>query len=377
MPETTIPAVVLGASGYVGGELLRLLASHPHITLAAAVSRNRRNRTVESVFPNLRGVWPELRFTAPDELPAVLDELPALGEQPGLDEQPALEELPAAARDRCAIFSTAPHGASAELVAWALEMCEQRGCSARVVDVSADFRFRDAEAYEAVYGLAHGAPERMAQFRSLLPEHASSRKPRHVGHPGCFATGMLLASVPLARAGLVDRRMMVSAVTGSTGAGRAPKATTHHPTRHANLFAYNPLAHRHAPEVEGIVRAVTGRGVQLHFVPSSGPFARGIYMVLHARLIDGAGPRRVREAYADHYADAPFVHLLDRPPRLKDVVGGNHALLAVAANRGALAVTVALDNLVKGAAGGAIQWMNLLHGLPETAGLTSPAPAWI
>ncbi len=348
----SIPAIVLGGSGYVGGELLRLLASHPCIRPAAVVSRNRRHEAVEAVFPNLRGVWPGLRFTAIDDLPDTLG-------------------------DRCAIFSTAAHGASAQLVDRALGACEQRQCVPSVVDVSADFRFRDAEAYEAVYGIEHGAPDRMQMFRSLLPEHATIRKPRHVGHPGCFATGMLLATMPLMRPGLVDPRLMVSAVTGSTGAGRAPRPTTHHPTRHANMFAYKPLAHRHAPEVEGILRASTGRGVQLHFVPTSGPFARGIYMVLHARLLDGVDSSQVRDAYADHYAKAPFVHLVDAPPRLKDVVGSNHARLATAVNRGTLAVTVALDNLVKGAAGGAIQWMNVLHGLPETTGLTTPAAAWM
>ena len=363
MPES-IPAIVLGGSGYVGGELLRLLASHPCMQPAAVVSRSRRHEPVEAVFPNLRGVWPDLRFTAIDDLPDTLG-------------------------DRCAIFSTAAHGASAQLVDRALAVCEERQSVASVVDVSADFRFRDPEAYEAVYGVEHGAPDRMPMFRSLLPEHATQRKPRHVGHPGCFATGMLLASMPLmrpwtrgrpvgpGRSALVDPRLMVSAVTGSTGAGRAPRPTTHHPTRHANMFAYKPLAHRHAPEVEGILRALTGRAARLHFVPSSGPFARGIYMVLHARLLDGVDASRVREAYARYYAKAPFVHLVDAPPRLKDVVGGNHAHLAMAVNRGTLAVTVALDNLVKGAAGGAIQWMNVLHGLPETTGLTVPAPAWI
>ncbi len=350
MPEP-IPAIVLGGSGYVGGELLRLLAFHPRIRPVAVVSRSRRLETVGAVFPNLEGAWPGLRFTSLDELPDV----------PGT---------------RCAVFSTAAHGASAQLVDRAFRICEKRGCAPSVVDVSADFRFPDADAYEAVYGIGHGAPERMSMFRSLLPEHVSGRAPRHVGHPGCFATGMLLAGVPLVRSGLVDPRLAASAVTGSTGAGRAPKATTHHPTRHANMFAYKPLSHRHAPEVEGILRTLTGRGAQLHFVPASGPFARGIYMVLHGRLRDGVGERRVRDAYAEHYAEAPFVHLVDRPPRLKDVVGGNHAHLAVAVDRGALAVTVALDNLVKGAAGGAIQWMNRLHGLPETAGLTHPTLAW-
>ncbi len=351
MPES-IPAIVLGGSGYVGGELLRLLASHPCIRPAAVVSRSRRHEAVEAVFPNLRGAWPGLRFTAIDDLPDTLG-------------------------DRCAIFSTAAHGASAQLVDRALGACEERQCVPSVVDVSADFRFRDAEAYEAVYGIEHGAPDRMPMFRSLLPEHATTRKPRHVGHPGCFATGMLLAAMPLMRPGLVDPSLMVSAVTGSTGAGRAPRPTTHHPTRHANMFAYKPLAHRHAPEVEGILRASTGRGVQLHFVPASGPFARGIYMVLHARLLDGVDAGQVRDAYARHYAKAPFVHLVDAPPRLKDVVGSNHACLATAVNRGTLAVAVALDNLVKGAAGGAIQWMNVLHGLPETTGLATPAAAWM
>ncbi len=351
MPDA-IPAIVLGGSGYVGGELLRLLASHPRIRPAAVVSRSRRGEPVAAVFPNLRGVWPELRFTS-------------------------LEETPDTLGDRCAIFSTAAHGASARLVDQAFDLCEERACVPSVVDVSADFRFPNSEAYEAVYGFEHGAPERMPMFRSLLPEHASRRKPRHVGHPGCFATAMLLASMPLLRPALVDSRLMVSAVTGSTGSGRAPKSTTHHPTRHANMFAYKPLAHRHAPEVEGILRALTGRGVQLHFVPSSGPFARGIHLVLHARLRDGVDPNQARDAYARHYANAPFVHMVDAPPRLKDVVGGNHAQLAMAANRGVLAVTVVLDNLVKGAAGGAIQWMNRLLELPETTGLTAPGAAWI
>ncbi len=348
----SIPAVVLGGTGYVGGELLRLLASHPHMKLAAVVSRSHAQQEVEAVFPNLRGVWPGLRFCS-------------------------LEELPDTLRDRCAIFSAAAHGASAELIARALRMCERQHCAARVVDASGDFRFPDADAYESVYGLAHGAPDLIPSFGSLLPEHASTRKPLHVGHPGCFATSMLLASVPLMRARLVEPRLMASAVTGSTGAGRGFRETTHHPVRHANMFAYKPLAHRHAPEVEGIVEALTGLRPELHFVPTSGPFARGIYLTLQAQLAAGVDLLRVREVYWDHYADASFVHMLDAPPRLKDVVGGNHAHLSVAVNRGTVAVSVALDNLVKGAAGGAIQWMNLLQGLPQTCGLMTPGPAWI
>ena len=347
----SIPAVILGASGYVAGELLRILAGHPVFRIAAAISESNAGAAVQSVFPNLIGALPKLRFRP-------------------------LAELGDALKEPCAVFSCAPHGASAGLVAKALQLAEVNDCAVRIVDTSADFRFASAAAYEDVYGASHGAPELLPLFSCALPEHRVASDTPHIGHPGCFASALLLASVPLMRYGLVDAPLFASGVTGSTGAGKQPIQTTHHPVRHSNMFAYRPLRHRHAPEVEAICETVSGARPQLKFVPHSGPFARGIHLTLQAQLHSSTDERQVHEAFADTYLESPFVHVTDSPPKLKDAVGGNHAHLAVTVRDGSVAVFVVLDNLVKGAAGGAVQWMNRLHGLKETAGLTAAGPAW-
>lgn len=347
----SVPAVILGASGYVAGELLRILLSHPDFRVAAAISESNASKAVESVFPNLTGIRPGFRFRPFSEAGEVL-------------------------AGRCAVFSCAPHGASAALIAATLKTANERGAEARIVDVSADFRFAEANAYAKVYGQAHGAPELLPSFSCALPEHRPESATPHIGHPGCFASALLLASVPLMRHGLTDTPLFASGVTGSTGAGKTPLETTHHPLRHSNMFAYRPLNHRHAPEVEAVCEAVSGVRPELRFVPHSGPFARGIYVTMQAGLKPSASAKQVSDAFAKTYADAPFVHLIDGPPRLKDVVGGNHAHIGIAASRSSVAVSVVLDNLVKGAAGGAVQWMNRLYGLEETAGLMAAGPAW-
>ena len=347
----SIPAVILGASGYVAGELLRILAGHPEFRIAAAISESNAGAAVDSVFPNLTGLWPELRFRP-------------------------LADLGKALAEDSAVFSCAPHGASAGLVASALRAAGKNGSQIRIVDASADFRFASAAEYETVYGVSHGAPELLASFSCALPEHRPAAETPHIGHPGCFASALLLASVPLMRFGLTGSPLFASGVTGSTGAGKQPVATTHHPVRHSNMFAYRPLQHRHAPEVEAVCEAVSGARPRLRFVPHSGPFARGIYATMQAGLAKSITEQQVREAFAESYAESSFVHVLDGPPKLKDVIGGNHAHISVTVNKGTVAVFVVLDNLVKGAAGGAVQWMNRLFGLEETAGLTAPGPAW-
>lgn len=347
----SIPAVILGASGYVAGELLRILAGHPEFRIAAAISESNAGAAVDSVFPNLTGLWPELRFRP-------------------------LADLGEALAEDSAVFSCAPHGASAGLVASALRAAGRNGSQIRIVDASADFRFASAAAYETVYGVSHDAPELLASFSCALPEHRPQAETPHIGHPGCFASALLLASVPLMRFGLAVSPLFASGVTGSTGAGKQPVATTHHPLRHSNMFAYRPLKHRHAPEVEAVCEAVSGRRPRLRFVPHSGPFARGIYATMQAGLASLISEEQVRDAFAETYAESSFVHVLEGPPKLKDVVGGNHAHISVTVNAGTVAVFVVLDNLVKGAAGGAVQWMNRLFGLEETAGLMAAGPAW-
>jgi N-acetyl-gamma-glutamylphosphate reductase len=186
------------------------------------------------------------------------------------------------------------------------------------------------------------------------------------------------------RLGWVEPILHVVAVTGSTGAGRTPSPSTHHPARRSNLFAYNPLAHRHEPEMRALAAAAAGQEVAIHFVPQAGPFARGIYATLQARLLRparaGDGAERAAAVLADlasFYAAAPFVDVVAEPPRLQDVVGTNRCRIGVAVAGDRLVAFSAIDNLTKGAAGGGIQWLNRLLGFAETAGLTQPGIGWL
>jgi N-acetyl-gamma-glutamyl-phosphate reductase common form len=348
-----IPAMVLGGTGYVAGELLRLLVGHPHLQVAGVMSESRAGERIRDTFPQLQTSLGDAAFQTKKELLEMLDEGPL------------------------ALFSAAPHGASAALVAEFLNKAKENGCAMTVVDASADYRYADAADYEAVYGQAHGAPDLLPQFTSCLPEHRAVADRPHVGHPGCFATALLMAAVPLVKLDLVEPELYAVGITGSTGSGRTPTPSTHHPERQSNLFAYKPLAHRHSPEVVNICESVTGRRPGLRFVPHSGPFARGIHMTMQARLKDARSDDAIRDALANFYAGSEFVHVGDGTPRIKDVVGSNYCHIGAATDGDSLAVFVVIDNLVKGAAGGAIQWMNRQLGFVETDGLLSPAVAWV
>jgi N-acetyl-gamma-glutamyl-phosphate reductase common form len=353
LPGQRIPALVLGGSGYVGGELLRLLAGHPVLEPAIVVSESKPGEPVEVAFPHLAGCFPGLRFCAAADLPRMFARHPQV-----------------------AGFCAAPHGAAASLVDGALGAAESAGCDLPLVDMSADFRFAEAAAWEEVYGKPHGAPARNAAFVRGVPELVAGAPGRQVAHPGCFTTATLLAAVPLVKLGLVEPSLTVVATTGSTGAGRTLTNTTHHPERRSDLFAYGPLAHRHQPEMEAFA-AAAGAAATLRFVPQAGPFARGIYATLVGRPAPGVTATAARAALADFYAGAPFVEVVDAPPHLTSVVGTNRCRLAVATDGDAFVAFSALDNLVKGAAGGAIQWMNRLLGLPETTGLLVPGLGWL
>jgi N-acetyl-gamma-glutamyl-phosphate reductase len=274
------------------------------------------------------------------------------------------------------VLSAAPHGASAQLVDRLLGAADAAGVRMTVVDASADFRFTDPDAWAAVYRHAHAASHRIPEFTCAVPEQLPSISTPHAAHPGCFATSILLGLVPLAAAGVADE-FFVSAVTGSTGAGRTPRDTTHHPFRQGNLFAYQVLQHRHSPEVQALVRAAAGREVALKFVPHSGPFARGIHATIFAKQKERQSADQVVETLHEFYRNSPFVRVVAEPPRLKDVATTNYALLNATTEGDTIVVCCVLDNLVKGAAGGSIQWANRLLGLPETMGLTAPAAGWL
>jgi N-acetyl-gamma-glutamyl-phosphate reductase len=350
---TAVPAAVLGATGYVGGELLRLIAAHPLFDLVAAVSESRSGEAVGDTFPHLAGALGDTVFAAHGTW---------------LDSVPAGTPL--------ALFSAAPHGASAAMIAKILERAATRNIAVRTVDVSADFRYPDAAVYQAVYGAAHGAPQLLGDFICAVPEHVAGTDAQHVAHPGCFATAILLAAVPLLRSGLVTPELFVTGITGSTGSGRNPQPGTHHPERHSNLYAYKALAHRHAPEIVNLAEAASGTRALINFVPHSGPFARGIFATVQAKATGPVSAADLREYVDSQYAESPFVRVVDGSPRLKNVVASNMAEVGVAVSGDTVVVMSAIDNLVKGAAGGAMQWMNRLFGQPDTAGLTGIPPGW-
>jgi N-acetyl-gamma-glutamyl-phosphate reductase common form len=349
----TIPTIVLGGSGYVAGELLRLIAGHPQLALAGVMSDSQPGQPVAAAFPHLGSVYGTTLFKSQADIEALVRDC-----------------------ERCAVFSAAPHGVAAPLIDGLLSVAARAGTRPRVVDISADFRFATAQAYESVYGHAHAAPQRLSEFSCAVPEHRNELTTPHVAHPGCFASAILLASVPLLALGLTAPTLFVSGVTGSTGSGRKPVEGTHHPLRHSDLYTYNALAHRHAPEVVACARAACGVEADFAFVPHSGPFARGIHVTVQGALKSSLETARVLDALRGFYARAPFVRVTDSAPRLKEVVASNYAHLSAAANGRTVAVMCVLDNLTKGAAGGAVQWMNRMFDLPETAGLSAPAPGW-
>lgn len=348
------PVIILGGTGYVAGEMLRLVTQHPRLELAASVSTSREAQPIRNTFEHLA---------------------PAIGDTPFTGFDGAFAALEAA--EHSVLLSAAPHGESAEIIGRMLDHAAAAGVKLTVVDASADFRFADPNAWAKVYGKAHPRPDLLEQFICAVPEHARDTDAAHAAQPGCFATTMLLGIVPLLAANIARPVFQASAVTGSTGAGRKPRETTHHPVRQSNMFAYQPLAHRHQPEVEALTLAATGQSLDLKFVPHSGPFARGIHATLFAELETGATTEEVLTALRNYYADSPFVRVSDELPKIKDVAGSCHATVSARVDGNTVVVCSVLDNLVKGAAGGCVQWLNRLLELPEDTGLAAPAPGWL
>src|ERR1700735_3568967 len=216
------PAIVLGGTGYVAGELLRLIAGHPQLKVAAVLSDSQPGAPVAGAFAHLRNAYPDLKFAGADEVQAVICRSPV-----------------------SALFYAAAHGISAAMVDRLLTAAAAAGTRVHCVDISADFRYSSQAAFEAVYRHAHGAPARIAEFTCAIPEHLQKSPTPHVAHPGCFATATLLATVPLLALGLTDTRLFVTGITGSTGSGRKPVEGTHHPHRH-NGFSTSRAPSRRA-----------------------------------------------------------------------------------------------------------------------------------
>jgi N-acetyl-gamma-glutamyl-phosphate/LysW-gamma-L-alpha-aminoadipyl-6-phosphate reductase len=350
-------AAVIGGSGYGGAELIRRLLIHPEVELVRVSSVDYVGQPLGAAHPPLTGRT-ALKF----------------------------ENLaPAAAAAGCdVVLLGLPHKVSAKVAP------ELLATGVKIVDMSGDFRLRDPAAYARYYGGAHPHPELLgATFVYGLPElnRDAIRTARAVASPGCFATTIELALLPLARAGLLRGAIHVLGITGSSGSGVVPSPGTHHPVRAVNLKSYKALEHQHTPEIEqtlGDAGAKLG-DFQLRFVPVSAPLSRGILATCFVELAegktsDGETGERIAALYREAFGAEPFVRFVeDRPPEVAAVSGSNYAevgftLGPAEAGRRTLAVQAATDNLIKGGAGQAIQNMNLMLGLPETLSLEDVGP---
>jgi N-acetyl-gamma-glutamyl-phosphate reductase len=333
----TVRVGVVGASGFAGAELLRLCAGHPRLDVAVAGAESQAGRTVGSLYPSLAAAFPQLAFTKAG--PEDLD---------GLD----------------VVFLALPHGESAGL---APDLVDRVGV---LVDLSADFRLRDASAYAQWYGMDHPAPHLLGRFAYGLPElfRPALAGARLVAAPGCYPTAAALALAPLVRAGAIEPGgVIVDAASGVSGAGRTLATTTQFATVDEDFVAYGLLTHRHTPEIE------QATGAQVLFTPHLAPMNRGILATCYARPAAGStfGTDDVLGILEQTYAHEPFVVVGERSPSTKATYGSNaaHVTARFDGRTGWVLAICALDNLGKGASGQAVQCANLALGLPEAEGL--------
>lgn len=330
---------VLGASGYAGAELLRLLAGHPDVEVVLATGEASAGTPARHLYPGLAAAYPDLDYQAYD--PVSCD---------GLD----------------AAFLALPHGASQGIVPDLAKRVPH------LIDLAADFRLRDPALYPEWYGEAHTRPDLLADAAFGIPElfRDPLRGAALVAVAGCYVTAASLALTPLVRAGLVEPTgVVVDAASGVSGAGRGLKHSMLFGTVDGGFSAYGLLHHRHTPEIE------QATGAQVLFTPHLAPMTRGILATVYARPTGPTSTAELLAHYRDSYAGEPFVVVREDPPSTKDTLGANTAHLTARFDErtGWVVALSALDNLVKGAAGQAIQCANLALGLPETAGLPTVA----
>jgi N-acetyl-gamma-glutamyl-phosphate reductase len=340
-----VSVAIVGANGYSGQELCSILARHPDVRVTAVTSRQHAGKPVGEVLPRLSSVrdFSNLVF-----IESSIDLLLECGAE--------------------FYFLALPHGLAAE---YAVPLWR---AGKRIVDLSADFRLRDAEVYREFYGEAHPAEELLPEAIYGLPElhREEIRSAKLVGSAGCYPTSVLLVLVPLLRAGLIDfRDIAVASASGVSGAGRKAEAALLFGECNESLRAYGLPKHRHLSEIEQELSLAAARQVSITFVPHLAPMTRGIHTTIFTRLADGVAEEKILSALKSAYADEPFVRVSPNLPDTKNVSGTNFCDISARfdARTGRLILLSAEDNLVKGAAGQAVQNFNLMAGLDETAGL--------
>jgi N-acetyl-gamma-glutamyl-phosphate reductase common form len=329
---------IFGGSGYGGAELLRLLLMHPHVYIDFVTANEHAGKAVGEVHRNLYGLT-DLRFrVAPEE-----------------------SEIP---EDLDFIFLSLPHGQAISIV-------PRLPKRVKIIDLSGDFRLRDHQTFERFYNRQHTAMEAQSGFVYGLTEtnRDAIRTATRISNPGCFATATILALAPLVACNLLSGRVVVDAKTGSSGSGAKPAANTHHPQRMNSFYAYKPFTHQHVPEIEQELRAQGDWTSELVFMTHSLPVARGIFASVYVETKEEMTAEEVRGVFTRFYKDSFFVRLVEGSPDINWVKTTNFCDIGIASHGRQLVIFSALDNLVKGAAGQAVQNMNLMAGLDEKTGL--------
>jgi len=326
---------IFGGSGYGGSELLRILLFHPHVELVFVTANEQAGKPIGEVHRNLNGLT-QLKFT---KEPENFDDIDC-------------------------VFLALPHGQAMEIV-------PRLPGSVKAIDLSGDFRLRDQAAFEKHYKQTHTAMQAQAEFVYGLTEtnREAIRSARLIANPGCFATATLLGLAPLVAKNLLNGRVIVDAKTGSSGSGAKAAANTHHPQRMNSFYAYKPFTHQHVPEIEQELEHVGDWTNELVFMTHSLPVARGIFASIYAETKSDMTEEDLRKVFADYYRDSFFVRLVQGSPDINWVKTTNFCDIGFATRGKQIVVFSAIDNLVKGAAGQAVQNMNLMFGLDETTGL--------
>lgn len=333
---------IIGASGYAGEELIRLLHGHPHAEIVHLTSERHTGEKISKLYPHLTHIYDN-----------ILD---------------SMEDVRRIAEDSDVLFIALPHGHAMKLVK------AIAGLPVHIIDLGADYRFADTSVYETWYHVPHTDPEAERVYGLAELYRDAIRGAHLIGNAGCYTTASILALTPLVQEHLVQMdSILVDAVSGVSGAGRTPKESTHFPEFYDSFTAYGAVSHRHTPEIEQALSEQAGEPVTINFTPHLAPIARGILATCYARLADGVTEEDVDAAFAAQYADEFFIRLLGRGayPSTKYVRGTNYCDIAwhIDPRTHRVIVFSAIDNLVKGAAGQAIQNMNIALGLDERTGL--------
>ncbi len=346
--KSKIGISLLGGTGYGAGELLRLLVQHPGIEVASVVSTSAAGESLVSRHSHLRGFYDQC-----------------------FDSELDLSKLKG--YEKSYLITALPHGASGTRISEIIDEAEAKEIS--ILDLSGDVRLSDPEQRKKFYPESSASDYVQQAFCYGMTElrREEIKKAKHISNPGCFVTSATLAAAPIVTQGLHQGQIIFDGKSGSSGGGKTPDSTFHHPERHGNVNAYKVLEHRHEPEIRQALGDASGTVLQTSFAPHVIPVARGMYVTCYLQLKDAMSADDLKALYEEFYADSFFVRISDKPAELQDVVGSNFCDIFVTARDSQVVITSALDNLVKGMAGQAIQNINLNAGLSEELGLRTPA----